>query len=61
MAYCINCRKKIKGIQEMYKTGEPLCEKCASNLDLCPRCGRRFEYEYMFGGFCQRCTEESDD
>lgn len=61
MAYCAICHKKIKGIQEMYRTGEPLCETCASNLYLCPRCSCRFEDEYMFVGFCQKCTEESDD
>lgn len=61
MAYCDICHKKIKGIQEMYRNREPLCEKCASDLYLCPKCGCRFDGEYMFGGFCRKCTEESDD
>ena len=61
MAKCVICNKEIRGIREMYKNGEALCEECASNMDLCPRCSRRFEYEYMVGGFCEQCSLESED
>lgn len=61
MAKCVICNKEIKGTRETYRTGEVLCEACASKMDLCPHCSRRFEYEYMVGGFCEQCSLESED
>lgn len=60
MDICCICRKK-KETPYQYRTGDSLCEDCASGLMQCADCSWFFEPEFMNGSFCEPCSRKMEN
>lgn len=62
--HCSECGR-VLGLSADYfdYKDNPLCDKCIytnDNGEYCPKCGKKYPFGSMLGGFCEGCSEEFD-